>query len=268
MAPINLPDGSQVSEIVLPDGSTASEVLAPDGSTVFSAIPDSAVIHHPFVERSTSAIVDEIGNEDGTANGTTNVSGDYDEGYAEDGDGTDDYIELTTLSGVNWMSQIATGPHAISFTVETTDTGAIGAVRDDTDERQLGIRTSSYFNAPNGPLNVTYRVAADNERATVHSDTDITDGTRRRVTLNFPNGCGDPSSWEIWFNGSEDGTTVESSGSPSPSSDFNREFVYFAYNNLGSISNHLNAVMDSWIWHDDNLSSQEIQDDYDRQPWS
>jgi len=43
MAPINLPDGSQVSEIVLPDGSTASEVLAPDGSTVFSAIPDSAV---------------------------------------------------------------------------------------------------------------------------------------------------------------------------------------------------------------------------------
>jgi len=43
MAPINLPDGSQVSEIVLPDGSTASEVLAPDGSTVFSTIPDSVI---------------------------------------------------------------------------------------------------------------------------------------------------------------------------------------------------------------------------------
>jgi len=46
MAPINLPDGSQVSEIVLPDGSTASEVLAPDGSTVFgNAIPDSVVFY-------------------------------------------------------------------------------------------------------------------------------------------------------------------------------------------------------------------------------
>jgi hypothetical protein len=45
MAPINLPDGSQVSEIVLPDGSTASEVLAPDGSTVFSAIPDQANLY-------------------------------------------------------------------------------------------------------------------------------------------------------------------------------------------------------------------------------
>jgi len=43
MAPINLPDGSEVSEVVLPDGSTASEVIAPDGSTVFSAIPDSGV---------------------------------------------------------------------------------------------------------------------------------------------------------------------------------------------------------------------------------
>ena len=42
MAPINLPDGSQVSEIVLPDGSTASEVLAPDGSTVFGGIADGA----------------------------------------------------------------------------------------------------------------------------------------------------------------------------------------------------------------------------------
>jgi len=45
MAPINLPDGSQVSEIVLPDGSTASEVLAPDGSRVFPAIPDFGLYH-------------------------------------------------------------------------------------------------------------------------------------------------------------------------------------------------------------------------------
>jgi len=43
MAPINLPDGTEVSEIVLPDGSTASEVIAPDGSTVFGGIPDSVV---------------------------------------------------------------------------------------------------------------------------------------------------------------------------------------------------------------------------------
>jgi len=43
MAPINLPDGTEVSEVILPDGATASEVVAPDGSTVFSGIPDSRV---------------------------------------------------------------------------------------------------------------------------------------------------------------------------------------------------------------------------------
>jgi len=46
MAPINLPDGTEVSEVILPDGSTASEVIAPDGRTVFgNAIPDSGLEH-------------------------------------------------------------------------------------------------------------------------------------------------------------------------------------------------------------------------------
>jgi hypothetical protein len=43
MAPINLPDGSEVSEVILPDGASASEVIAPDGSAVFSAIPDESI---------------------------------------------------------------------------------------------------------------------------------------------------------------------------------------------------------------------------------
>jgi hypothetical protein len=43
MAPINLPNGNEVSEIVLPNGATASEVIAPDGSTVFGGITDGPV---------------------------------------------------------------------------------------------------------------------------------------------------------------------------------------------------------------------------------
>jgi len=71
MAPINLPDGTEVSEIVLPDGSTASEVLAPDGSTVFgNAIPDKSLLHELHDARqlglsdgsSVSTWADESGN--------------------------------------------------------------------------------------------------------------------------------------------------------------------------------------------------------------
>jgi len=46
MAPINLPDGSEVSEVILPDGASASEVRAPDGSTVFSGIADEGFEHN------------------------------------------------------------------------------------------------------------------------------------------------------------------------------------------------------------------------------
>jgi len=46
MAPINLPDGTEVSEVILPDGASASEVIAPDGSTVFAGIPDSGTLFY------------------------------------------------------------------------------------------------------------------------------------------------------------------------------------------------------------------------------
>jgi hypothetical protein len=70
MAPINLPNGNEVSEIVLPDGSSASEVIAPDGSTVFSAIPDSnlylriAAYEDSRSAGSVSSIPDQAGDND------------------------------------------------------------------------------------------------------------------------------------------------------------------------------------------------------------
>lgn len=73
MAPINLPDGSQVSEIVLPDGSTASEVLAPDGSTVFgNAIPDILVALYEYEnDADTTAAVDSVGSNNATISGAS-----------------------------------------------------------------------------------------------------------------------------------------------------------------------------------------------------
>jgi len=62
MAPINLPDGTEVSEIVLPDGSTASKVLAPDGSTVFSAIPDSVITRIDGTSITTSTTPNQVGD--------------------------------------------------------------------------------------------------------------------------------------------------------------------------------------------------------------
>jgi len=65
MAPINLPDGTEVSEVILPDGASASEVVAPDGSTVFSAIPDSGALHQwNFTEGTGTTVADDNGSLD------------------------------------------------------------------------------------------------------------------------------------------------------------------------------------------------------------
>jgi len=94
MAPINLPDGSQVSEIVLPDGSTASEVLAPDGSTVFSAIPDSGVLRYEFEQD----VTDSWNNNDGTDNTSAGFSTDAQIGtYAKEFGGVDGYVATQQL---------------------------------------------------------------------------------------------------------------------------------------------------------------------------
>jgi len=104
MAPINLPDGSQVSEIVLPDGSTASEVLAPDGSTVFSAIPDSVVLNvrASDYDSQNNKYVANIGPDVPDASGdptktTDNVAGNSGVDVV-DYNGTTDYSQTTQIS--------------------------------------------------------------------------------------------------------------------------------------------------------------------------
>jgi len=73
MAPINLPDGTEVSEVILPDGAAASEVLAPDGSTVFAAIPDATVLDD-FEDNDVS---EWSGSASWTAVTTTSYQGQY-----------------------------------------------------------------------------------------------------------------------------------------------------------------------------------------------
>lgn len=89
MAPINNPNGNEVSEIVLPDGATASEVIAPDGSTVFgSAIPDSVVNNmdtfYAISEGSGTAVGDGIDNEPATTDASWLNNTQYYEDFALD----------------------------------------------------------------------------------------------------------------------------------------------------------------------------------------
>jgi len=100
MAPINLPDGTEVSEVILPDGSTASEVIAPDGSTVLSAIPDSGDYQWYIDEGSGSTLNPDVGSVTATTSGGLTWVSDSTAvgGYHLSHDGTDDAWQ--TDSGV------------------------------------------------------------------------------------------------------------------------------------------------------------------------
>jgi len=113
MAPINLPDGTEVSEIVLPDGSTASEVLAPDGSTVFAT--DSVVQDFDPTKQSTGSIATitdqkELADLSGSSDDASVVSDGINGTQSYRFDGTGSFNHLTTIT--------TTDPFALVFAIE------------------------------------------------------------------------------------------------------------------------------------------------------
>jgi len=135
--PINLPDGTEVSEVILPDGSTASEVIAPDGSTVVSAIPDTSMFQSPIYQWTGAA----IGSSDGTA------PVDWPESLAGLSDASAvNSPEKQTQSGKEAVLYDPAGPDYHTFTPDAQlPTGA----------EAFSIAATVYFNSTNAQ-NATY----------------------------------------------------------------------------------------------------------------
>jgi hypothetical protein len=262
--PIFTPDGSEVSEIVLPDGSIASEVVAPDGSVVFEGpdIPDSAI--HRWKLDDSSPFEDSIGSADATNNGTVQVAGSsYQGGAARDADGTNDWIDHTTLG--SFGSSMGSG-FAVGLTVETTATGSFGTINSNGNgENRLHFGNASEYSTSAGTIFFTI-VDDSNNRLSLESQSSVDDGAKHRWLLNAV----DPTnnSLEIWIDATDDSGAYTNEDAPSNFIDFNEVFASFAVNARGSLTQYIDAIGDDIIIYDSPLSSSEIQDDYDAQPWS
>ena len=238
-----------------------------DGSEV-GAIPDSAIYHLPILERSGDTIVEELQDEDAAAVGTTNVSNDWWEGYAEEGGGSDDYIEWTTLPDLAELRQ--NGDFSILFTVDDlTDRGSIFGTRNSTNENNLIITNDdSHFSSDPDVLNLTLR--GESERSvTVSGSTDITDGGRYRCVVTCT-GMDDPDGWQFFVNGSEESMTVEDGSGEGDSvpDTLDDEVTILAENSGGSIERFVSGIVDNIIITDDIMDSTTVEDDYNSQPWS
>lgn len=229
---------------------------------VLRSIPDSVVYRYPFGERTDSTLTESEQGADGTANGLSNVSGDWIDGFAESGDGTGDYGSLPIQSFGSTMD----GEFYLTFTVESTDTGAgrLMGTFEGSSSMSLQIPQEGDFFTSSGEWGVGMQGDSDAFSQLLFPAQN--DGSKHRIVLNLNNS--DVSGWEVYVDSSTISTTVDQDNTPHPIVDFTQEFFTHCFNNQGSDSNHVTATIDEPMFGSGNLTSSEVQNDYDRQPWS
>ena len=238
-------------------------------------IPDSAIYHYPFPDRSDDTLVEQLQGENGTAVGLTNTSGDWWEGFAEAGDGTDDYGDLTTLP---LFSDPLVSDHTTDFwvamTVKTTvDSGDLTGARHSAsnDGHTSWFRFGVGVATDDGkPILLLRGADGDDvdEDIRVAADQTVNDGNKHRIVLNKIGNDG--NDWEWYIDGSSVSTIIERNDGIDDFGDWTRDFYTHAYNDRGSDANHFDGTIDNIFFGEpgNTLSSQEVTDDYNAQPWT
>jgi len=264
--PIRDGSGNSIGAIRLGDGSEISEVRTGAGDVLFSAnaIPDSAIFAWPFDEGSGTSVRDEIGNADGTVNGATFVSGDFEGGFALDGDGTDDSIETTPWG--DFGSNKFLNDWSIAFTVENmTGSGTIGGTNADDTSNDHYMYFSVGFRSNNVPeLNLRDQNAI---RTEVSGSTTINDGGKYRVLMGKSGN--NPQDFDIYVNNSQENVTVEvDDGTLSSMIDFENAVSFLSESRNSGFSDFVNATIDYPIVYEAAPTSTLASDDFNLQPWS
>jgi len=240
---------------------TGNGVKAFDTSA--SGIPDSAIYRWKFSAGSGSTATDSIGSADGTINGATWVSGTYVDGEALSGDGTDDYVNVGQLPD---FSSITGGNFAIAYTVDdfTSGTGNFGLNTTDGGE---AVQVRHGNTGPSGAPELYLQDSSDGSTLFEYATSGpLDDGNKHRVIVNKNgNTAGDI---EFYDNTTQLSTTNITDGGFSSTGSFTNDFFLLGASQDGSLDSPMGATLDDIIIFSDSLISQQIQDDYDRQPWS
>lgn len=230
-----------------------------------STIPDSAVLHYPIRERTDPTVVEVLQGADATANGTTNISGGWYDGYAESGDGSGDYIRSTDWG--SFGSGMDSG-WAISFTVQTSSTGTVlGTAAGGVDDPRFFVAFTNHFDPNNNPnrLQVTARRVGRTAAYSVETTADLNDGAKHRVVVQ---GSGvTASEMEIYVDSEADYQTIRNDATFGSYADFANPVDFLDSTDNVSLGG-LAGDIDNLIAYGSPLSTSEIQDDYDNQPWT
>jgi len=236
-------DGTDITGATI-DGTDVQEITV-DGQTVFTSgfdIPNSAIHHYPMDEGSGSNMLDNVGSVDGTINGASYITGNFFEGFALDADGIDDNVTFS-------QSILPADNFTILLTVGSLGSFENNRILQDGVQSHV-IRTSGASTSGN-PNNIVY-FSFNNNSAGAFA-TGLTTGTHRIA-------CGaDNGSVFMFVNGST--TNVTTGTEPTG---FTSDVTLFS-RGAGSF---MEMFADNLIITNQPLSVSEIQDDYNKQPWS
>jgi len=231
--------------------------------TGVSAIPDSEanqkLIHRWYLSEDSPPFVDQFGSADSTSvTGTTQVTGDWVDGAARQGDATDDVIETTTLG--SFGSSMDTN-FAVAFsTTSATANAIISAINSGGNGNQaLNIATNDSFQGSTGTL--TFAIRPDGTEGgdfdCIEGSTDLTTGGPYRVVCNKTGNTA--ADLEIWVNQVNDTATINQDLGGTGYVDFDVNIPFFARNASGTIDQHFGGVIDDICFFGDSLTQSEIE---------
>jgi len=234
-----------------------------------SAIPDAALLHYPFGERSDSTLTESLVGANGTAvNGLVNTSGNWFNSYAEVGDGVDDYGELTDWSEIDFGQRL-TGSWGLALTIsDYTGSGNavfLGQADTSTPGFQFHIGDENRQTA-NGNVELTMIDRTGSSNPQVIEGAAINDGGTYRIMVG---GDGPTASDKVMFVNAVDETSIaRNDGSQTGASNFTVPVTTHARNRSSGVDLETGCVIDNIIPLDSKPTTQDAQEDYDNQPWS
>lgn len=220
--------------------------------------PVGSPIHWwPITEGSGTTLMDERGTDNGTINGLTWVSDSWIGSYALEGTGTGGYVNTGTVD--------VSGQFAVCWTMVHQFTGGSVGTRQDP--------ISGGWDAVNNivPWQVIFRADTNELYADSWDGTNVTapsvsmpvsnlpgPGVKHRVVLQY-NG----TDWQFWVNGTLAASNAGGYGAVAG----NTSRYLFAIDDNGTPNNFFDGQIDDVVIYNRSLTTQEVTDDYARQPW-
>lgn len=242
----------------------AGRAVAPTVDAIPDSEADQKLSHRWLLSEDSTPFADSEGSADSSqVTGTTQVTGDYADGAAREGDGSNDAI----LFPIDPFGSLLDTDFAVALTIDGLTSSSLRAIGVSSTGSSGNMEFSVFFNRNNaGDVGLNLSDADNNNLLiTTSSGGHVDDGGPHRIVLNKLSNSGS-GAIDIYIDQTEIPTSVDLDQGFSNVEDFTHGWAVLARNNSGSPDLNMSAINDDVCLFDDSLTSSEATS-YDN-PWN